>query len=248
MKTYRIPGALALAFLGVGGYLLAGGSPPEAEIASYATPLRGRTPGQRHNAVLALRHLDGAVIGPGEVLSFNERVGSWTRDRGFRKAPVSYNGQLVLAWGGGVCQTSSTLYNAALLAGLQVIERHPHVFAPEYVPPGRDAAVAWPSVDLAIGNPHPFPVRIEGEVRLDQLVVRIVGPGRPEAPIAVESEVRTYSPHREYELVAGREGRMRVRSSGRPGFDVLVWRIAGSERELVSRDVYQPMHRVVEYR
>src|SRR5207302_1442552 len=81
-----------------------------------------RTKAQKRNAILALKKLDGAVIAPGETFSFNTRVGTWSRDQGYRRAPVSYNGTLIASWGGGVCQTSTTLYNAALLAGMKIID------------------------------------------------------------------------------------------------------------------------------
>src|SRR5215217_4730092 len=76
--------------------------PAEVEIAGYATSLNGRTRNQRHNAQLAANSLDGAVIPAGSLFSFNTAVKSWSADQGYRKAPVSYDGELVPAFGGGV--------------------------------------------------------------------------------------------------------------------------------------------------
>src|SRR5690349_13198224 len=138
-----------LLLLGLCGTLLAqlmATPSPQVEIAGYATSLQGRTHGQRHNAELAAAALDGKTIAPGAVFSFNQTVKSWSLDEGYVKAPVSFDGELVRAYGGGVCQTSTTLYNAALLAGLPILERHPHVFRPQYITPGRDAAVAQPGI------------------------------------------------------------------------------------------------------
>ena len=129
-------------------------------LGTYATSLGGRTQGQRHNAIRAATELNDAIIPPGATFSYNRRVRAWATEPGYWKAPVSYAGSMTLAVGGGVCQTSSTLYNAALLAGLEISERHPHTALPRYVPPGRDAAVAYPGIDLRLKNPHPFPVRI----------------------------------------------------------------------------------------
>ena len=109
-------------------------------LGQYTTTLRGRTESQRYNAERAARALDGRVIKPGDALSYNEIVGPWTADAGYKRAPVSYDGELLSAWGGGVCQTSTTLYNAALLAGLEIVERHRHAWPPKYIAPGRDAA------------------------------------------------------------------------------------------------------------
>lgn len=219
--------------------------PGEATVGGYATSLKGRSKGQRHNAGLALARLVGAKIAPGATFSFNRRVGTFSRDQGYRRAPVSYNGQLVDDWGGGVCQTSTTLYNAALLAGMEIVERSPHRFAPSYVPPGRDAAVAYPGVDLRFRNPYPYPVRVVGTLRGDRLNVAILGP-RPLAvrPEVVSKVVEVDAP--ETFVLGGRDGRHRVRNSGKAGFSVDVVRIVGDRRETLSHDAYPAMNRVVQ--
>ena len=144
-------------------------------MATFRTSLEGRTEGQRLNAKKAARTVDGTVIPSGSDFSFNRRVGSWTRERGFVRAPVSLGGVLVPSWGGGVCQVSTTLYVAALLAGLEVLERHHHAVAPSYVPKGMDAAVACGVADLRLRNPFPFPVQIRFEVGENQLTCRVIG-------------------------------------------------------------------------
>ena len=149
------------------------GASPEVELAGYATSLRGRTGSQRHNAKKSAQALDGKVIAPGALFSFNAVVRSWSWNQGYVKAPVSFDGELIRAYGGGVCQTSTTLYNAALLAGLPIVERHPHVFAPHYVPPGRDAAVAQRNIDLRFRNPYPWPIRIAASTNEDRLEIRL---------------------------------------------------------------------------
>lgn len=219
--------------------------PRERVLATYSTPLEGRMRSQRHNAELCLDRLDGREIGPHEVFSFNRSVGTWSRDRGYRKAPVSYNGQLVNSWGGGVCQTSTTLYNAALLGGLEIVERHRHRFAPGYVPPGRDAAVAFDRIDLRFANPYPFPIRLRGAVENGRLVIRILGQGTPRAS-TVTTEVRQTRQPLVMTIAGGRTGR--VRNSGKSGYEVLVWRTMDGRRQLVSVDDYPAMNRIVEYR
>ena len=118
----------------------------EQRLAGYTTSLKGRKKAQIRNATLAARALNGQVIAVRKTFSYNAvvSVSDKDSDTGYVPAPVSVEGTMVPALGGGVCQTSTTLYNAALLAGLSVVERHPHTIAPKYVPPGRDAAVAWP--------------------------------------------------------------------------------------------------------
>ncbi|MBC7807279.1 MAG: VanW family protein, partial [Akkermansiaceae bacterium] len=94
--------------------------PPETSLSAFATRLEGRSRAQRHNAELAAQSLDGRVIAPGATFSFNQVVRGWSVDRGYVRAPVSFDGELVPAFGGGVCQASTTLYNAALLSGLGI--------------------------------------------------------------------------------------------------------------------------------
>ncbi|MCX7967413.1 MAG: VanW family protein, partial [Armatimonadetes bacterium] len=89
--------------------------------------------------------------------------------------PVSLGGVLVPSWGGGVCQVSTTLYVAALLAGMEILERHNHAIAPSYVSTGMDAAVAYGVADLKFRNPFNFPVRVKCEVKASQIVCQIVG-------------------------------------------------------------------------
>ncbi len=241
------------AFVAIVALVFAGGGllalQPEGEpcLARYSTDLTERTRNQRHNAVLAAKYLDGAVIKPGQTLSFNDRVGSWSRDVGYRKAPVSYNGQLVPSWGGGVCQTSTAFYNAGLLAGLDVAERHPHRFATGYCPPGRDAAVAFSGIDLKLKNPYDFPIRVEAKVERSALWVSLYGtkplPHRP----SLLTEIReTYRPQTFASNIGGTRGR--VRNTGKAGYEVATYRMANGRKSLVSVDSYPTVHRIVEYR
>lgn len=221
---------------------LAPGAMPESKIASYATPLVGRTSAQRHNAELGARRLHGVVVAPHAIFSFNKAIGSWTRDRGFVKAPVSFNGQLLPAFGGGVCQTSTTLYNAALLSGMEILERHSHHFAPTYVPAGRDAAVAYSDIDLRFRNPYDFPIRIQCQITRDNLVVTLVGKGSVQTLPLVQQEVLSRT--QPVTLVRRNAERTRVRTKGRDGFEVAIYRIWPNERELISHTYYPPMGRL----
>ena len=258
-QVFSIPATLCgVLLLGFGGFLLVclgSLSQGEVEIAGYATSLRGRTISQQHNARLAAEALEGSIIAPGATFSFNKRVKSWSMDRGYVKAPVSFDGELVRAFGGGVCQTSTTLYNAALLAGLPIVERHAHVFAPHYVPPGRDAAVAQFNIDLRFRNPYPWPLRIHASATSDRLDIRLYGAEHPHDNAQVTAEVlSTLTPARLTRVVhrpTGRAGRAYVRNPGAVGYRVLSYRIfsqAGQEvrRERLADDTYQAMNRIVQ--
>ena len=259
MKFLRPILAITVAIL-LGGSVLAlfyQLAPPKistVELGGYATSLRGRTRSQRMNAQKAARSLDGKLIAPGAVFSFNQAVKSWTFDQGYLKAPVSYDGELIRAYGGGVCQTSTTLYNAALLAGLPIVERHSHVFAPHYVPPGRDAAVAQLTVDLRFRNPYSFPLKIRASAPEDAIDIRIIGSGFPrQRAFLTNQTLSEITPQRLTRTVIrpGGSGKSYVRNPGSTGYRVITYRIfseKGEEtrREQLSDDTYEPMNRVIQ--
>jgi vancomycin resistance protein YoaR len=249
--------AVALTPLGLGAaglIYLANLPPPEVRLAGFATRLEGRTGAQRHNAELSARSLDGAVIPPGKTFSFNGRVRSWSVDQGYVRAPVSYDGELVPAFGGGVCQTSTTLYNTALLAGMKVTERHHHAFAPHYVTPGRDAAVAYPNLDLRFTNPNPFPVRVRAEADGDRLSIELWGRRPPAYGYTLVSRVLSTAPPAQLlrRVSAVRGVPAFARSTGATGFRIVTYRAVtrnGTEvrRERLSDDSYPPMPRLIRY-
>lgn len=208
-------------------------APQPVKLSSFRTSLLGRTPGQRHNAVKAARAIDGTVISPDGAFSFNQRVGSWTRERGFVRAPVSLGGVLVPSWGGGVCQVSTTVYVAALLAGLEVTERHPHAVAPSYVPVGMDAAVAQGVADLKLRNPFAFPVQLRCFADGDRLVCQVIGLCTPKQ--AKEQGRVRYRLQRETVTEVGTW--RRHASTERRVTQVRLWRLVVRDGKLVRREL-----------
>ena len=224
---------------------LAGKREIDRPIAAYSTLLDGRIDNQRHNAVLCMQEIDGVVIEPGETFSFNDTVGGWTRDKGNRRAPVSFGGILIDSWGGGVCQTSTTLYNAALLAGLEIVERHRHRYAPTYVQPGRDAAVAYPNIDLKFRNPYDFKVTIASRLTSAGVVIEILAPQDLQGSVQIQQRVLRVVQPQEFVLGSGRYGR--VRNPGHAGYEVETYRVIDGVKELISVDSYPVMNKVIEY-
>lgn len=244
------------AIIGIVGVIALGvwaaiASEPEREIGSYVTCLRGRTESQIFNARLALRRINGTVVQPGATFSFLKAVGPWTADMGYEKAPVSYDGELVESWGGGVCQTSTTLYNAALLAGLEIVERHMHHWPARYAPVGRDAAVAYDDIDLKFRNNLPAPIRIVGEIKGENMVIRVVSTHEPAYSVKVESDTRSVTLPSEViqQGDIGGSRRLKVINRGHPGFQVATYRTfstpEGTRRQMISDDRYPTMNRVV---
>ncbi len=115
------------------------------------------------NIDAASSRLNGVVLMPGELFSFNGVVGQRSEENGFQKSWEIFKGEMVEGVGGGTCQVASTFHAAAFFAGLDVLERLPHSRPSAYIPMGLDSTVVYPAVDLKIRNPHPFPVVIHAE-------------------------------------------------------------------------------------
>ncbi len=206
----------------------------EVVLAEFTTSLAGRSRGQRHNAEWAVHRLNQAVIPTSGVFSFNRHVGPWTRDVGVVRAPVSYGGVLIPAWGGGVCQVSTTLYCAALAGGLIVLERHPHTIAPAYIPAGMDAAVAQDLADLRLKNPYAATVTIQAQITQDRLHCRLISQGV--SPVSYELKRELITRHSAPQVSS--QGHTQ---SGRPGLRVRLWRIQGDRWEFCHETEYAPL-------
>ncbi len=133
------------------------------KISSYTTYYAKEDKGRCENIAIASSLVDGVTVQAYGEFSFNATVGKRTEEAGFRQAKIIVNGEYVSGVGGGVCQVSTTLYNAALKAGLTVTEYHPHSLRVAYVEPSRDAMVSTGS-DLRFFNPHAFPVFLSAQI------------------------------------------------------------------------------------
>ena len=134
------------------------------KIASFTTWFSQKDGGRCENIALAAALIDGVTVQAYGDFSFNQTVGERSAKKGFKEAKIIVNGEYVKGVGGGVCQVSTTLYNAALLSGLDAVEFHPHSLLVSYVEPSRDAMVSSSS-DLKLFNPYSFPVRITLRVK-----------------------------------------------------------------------------------
>ena len=200
-------------------------------LGSFTTTLVGSLPERTHNVRLAALALDGAVLRPGEELSFNERVGPRTAERGYGAAPVILREVRQVQVGGGVCQVASTLFDAALLAGLTVVERHRHSSPVDYVALGQDATIAWGVKDLRLRNDLEQSVRVRVEVVGSTFAARIEGEEETGKSFELETVVN--------------ESPAPDDVTGLPGRDVELYRVRASggqevERELIHRDHYPP--------
>ncbi|WP_010273198.1 VanW family protein [Paenibacillus senegalensis] len=145
----------------------------EKPIGSYVTYFNSRNKNRAHNIVLAAKAINNAVLFPGESFSFNGTVGMRTAEKGYVRAPIIVRGELSEGIGGGICQVSSTLFNAIDRAGLKIVERYSHSRHVAYVPPGRDATVSWGGPDFVFSNPYNQPILIRTWVNGGMVTVSI---------------------------------------------------------------------------
>lgn len=142
-------------------------------LGEYTTSVSGSS--VRKNNVRLAGEKCNVILLPGEEFSYNKTVGKRTKENGFGEAGAYLNGETVQEVGGGVCQTSSTLYNAVVLSNLEVTERTNHTYISSYVPIGRDATVSWGGPDFKFKNNRDYPIKIEVSYANNKLTCKIIG-------------------------------------------------------------------------
>ncbi len=135
----------------------------------FITEILDTTPARVHNLQICAGVLNGMEIAPGAEFSFNGAVGERTREKGYEEASILVEGKREMAIGGGLCQISSTIFNAAEAAGMEILERHDHTGEVYYVEVGRDAAISFGEQDFRFRNTRNTPVRMEISVENTQV-------------------------------------------------------------------------------
>lgn len=131
------------------------------------------------NIDVAAAKLEGLVLSPGQLVSFNDIVGDRSEANGFQRSWEIFKGEMVEGIGGGTCQVASTLHAAVVFGGLDVLERLPHSRPSAYIPMGLDSTVVFPAVDLKVRNPHPFPVVVHTKSTGNTLRIELLGKSKP---------------------------------------------------------------------
>ena len=129
-------------------------------LSTYSTTYSTRDRDRTTNLQLAASKINGTVLMPGETFSYNQVVGERTIAAGYKEAPIYVSGEVVDGLGGGICQITSTLYNAVLYANLEIVERSNHQFVPSYVTASRDATVVYGSIDFKFKNNRDYPIKL----------------------------------------------------------------------------------------
>ena len=222
-------------------------------LSSYSTSFASSSSNRATNVSLATNKINGKVLMPGEVFSFNGTVGKRTPQAGFKVAGVYMNGQVATDYGGGICQVSSTLYNAVLRANLEIVDRSNHMFEVGYVPIGTDATVSWGAPDFNFKNSRSYPIKIVTSSSNRKCVVKFYGLKESEEYDIEIVSYRTGSvPYRttyttDSSLAAGQQ---KVIQRGSNGAKSVAYRIRKKNgqvisKELLSKDTYDPHNQII---
>ena len=195
------------------------------------------------NLKTGVAKLSDVVLMPGEVLSVEERTKPYTEENGYVLGGSYEGGRVVETYGGGLCQVSTTLYNAVIYSELEIVERYPHSMLVDYVTPSRDAAVAEGYIDFKFKNNYDTPIYITGGIdESNELYFKIYGKDTREAGRTVEFEsevISTEEPGVTYEENSEAPiGSIQVVSSPHAGTDAILWKIVYQNGEEVSREMF----------
>ncbi len=206
------------------------------------------------NIKLASEKINGQILMPGETFSYNKIVGERTIKTGYKEASVYMNGKVVDGIGGGICQVSSTLYNAVLQANLEIVSRKNHYFITSYVSPSRDATVAYGTIDFQFKNSRTYPVKIECTSQNGVCQVQIYGIKEDEEyDVIIEDKVTEVIPYttryiETNKLTKGTENEIQKGVNGykSEAYRTLILNGQVVSKTLLSKDTYNPLERIVE--
>lgn len=223
------------------------------KLATYTTSYATSDANRSSNVVLASSKINGLVLMPGDEFSFNGSVGKRTAAAGFKVAGVYVNGQVTNDYGGGICQVSSTLYNAVLRANLEIVSRTNHMFTVGYVPIGTDATVSWGAPDFKFKNSRSYPIKIVTSNYNKRLTVTIYGlKEQNEYDVEIVSYRTGTVPYKTTYTTDNSlaSGQTKVIQSGSNGATSVAYRVLkqnGVEvsRQLLSKDTYSPHNQII---
>lgn len=222
----------------------------DSVLSNFSTRFNAGDINRSDNIRLACSRLNGRILMPGDEYSMNETLGPRTIENGYKEAPVIYQNELIKGPGGGICQVTTTLYDAVLLAKLRIVERSPHSMPLGYVKPGQDATIAEDSIDFRFDNSLDYPVCLSAEVVGSRINIRVLGRGRNDGNTVrlVSDVIAVYPPGKdEVEIDDSLADEEKVVSKeARNGLRVVLYRDTYSadgvllEREKISEDYYRP--------
>lgn len=206
-----------------------------------------------NNLQVAINKINGVVVMPGETFSYNKTLGKRTAEAGYTDAAGYAGGKVVQMIGGGICQISTTLYDAVVYANLDIVERHNHVFLTSYAGAGKDATVVYGSLDFQFKNTRQYPIKIVGLLQSGIATVSIYGiKEENEYEVEIETTILNYIPYNViYENDSSlSNGTEKVTQYGQKGCKSITYKILkqnGKEvsRSVLSSDTYEPMNKYI---
>lgn len=222
-------------------------------LATFSTRFDGSNYNRNTNIKLAAKKVNGTVILPGEKFSFNTIVGSRTIEAGFKEGTAYVGGKVVPDVGGGVCQVSSIIYNTALLANMQIVERSNHMFTTGYVAASRDATVYYGSLDFVFKNSRKYPIKMVASANGGVCKVSIYGiKEEKEYEVIIQSKITSYiNPTTIYKedptLEEGKEIVEQTAITGcrSEGYKILKLNGKIVSQTLLSKDTYKSRNKIV---
>ncbi len=201
---------------------------------NFATSSLGRA----SNVILTANRVNGTILMPGEVFSYDKTVGSRTRENGYMEAGVYIGNKVETGIGGGICQTSSTLYSAVLYANLEIVSRTSHSLPVSYMPPGQDATIAEGYIDFKFRNNTEYPIKVVATAENRNVVCTILGTREEDIKVdIVNTVVSTMKP--QVERTENAEipvGYKRILNKGADGYVVESKRIVSKDGEVIKTE------------
>ena len=210
------------------------------DLLSTCTTKVSGTSTRKNNVKLSGEAVNGTVLNDGDIFDYNQVVGKRTTENGYGPAPSYINGETVDSIGGGICQTSSTIYLATLLANLEIVERYAHRYAPSYITLGMDATVSWGGPEFRFKNNTGYPIRIDVSYENSEITVSIYGTKTDDITVKMTRDIISSTGY-QTEYVETEElpwGTQQQKQSGYTGYEVVSYRnLYDGDGNLISSNV-----------
>lgn len=222
-------------------------------LSTFSTRYDASIASRTTNLKIAVNKINGVTVMPGETFSYNKTLGKRTAEAGYKDAAGYAGGKVVQMIGGGICQVSSTLYDAVVYANLDIVERHNHAFTTSYVGAGKDATVVYGSLDFKFKNTRKYPIQIKASAQNGIVTIGIYGIKEgTEYDIDISTTILNYLPYSVvYEddatLAEGEEEVTQNGSRGCKSITYKIYKLNGVEvsRSVLSTDIYDPMNKYI---
>ena len=223
-------------------------------LSKYTTIYDAGNTSRSTNIAIAARTINGTIILPGETFSYNKVLGNTTKEKGYQLGGAYVNGKVVPAYGGGICQVATTLYNTVLYANLEIVERYNHSYSVSYVPASRDATVSYGGKDFKFKNSRTYPIKLVASAKNGVISISFKGiKEEKEYDIEITSTTLSTTPYKTTyqdnpDLAEGKEKVIQVGHNGMKSkaYKVIKYKGKTISKTLLSADTYQPMNKIVD--